>query len=135
METHLLIDIPKIAFQPTELIRGKILWSVPQAPQAMRLTLGWGTEGRGTVDEKIESERKWITNEVAGEEPFELQLPASPYSFAGQLVSLGWFLELSTHKGKQSTDLDIIVSPHGKPIDLPFLNEGRKKSFSFFGNR
>ena len=135
METHLLIDVPKNTFQPTEIICGKILWAVPQPPKEVILTLGWATQGRGTVDEEIESELTWVTSELAGEEPFEFQLPASPYSFSGQLISLRWFLQLSTRKGKHMTDFDIVVSPNGAPVDLPHIHESRKKSFSFFRNR
>lgn len=135
MDTHLFIDIPNVVFRPAAIVRGKLLWSVAIPPQEIHLTLGWGTEGRGTVDTKIECELKWATDALAGEEPFVFQLPASPYSFSGQLISLSWSLAVSTRKGKASTHLDIVVSPYGTPIDLPFIDEGRKKSFSLFGNR
>lgn len=102
----------------------------------MQLSLGWWTEGRGDRDAKIETELEWITNETAGQEDFEIKLPTSPYSFEGHLISLKWALELRSKKGDSSKTLDITVTPNGKEISLPLIeDESKRKPFSFRRSR
>ena len=106
-----------------------------QKPEVVRLTLGWWTDGRGSKDAKIEAVKEWQTDEIAGREAFEFQLPGSPYSFSGTLISLTWGLELSVKKGKAKILRELVLSPTGTPPNLPHLDEGKRKSISIFGRR
>lgn len=135
MSAELLIDIPKTVYRPGGTVTGEVLWSVDEAPGAVELTLGWWTEGRGTKDATIEAETRWETAAPAGKERFSLQLPASPYSFSGQLITLKWALELRTREGGHSVTQEIVVSTGPGAVDLPKIDESRRKSFSFFGRR
>lgn len=136
METDLFIDLPRSIYRPGETISGQILWALNKSPEKMQLSLGWWTEGRGDRDAKIETELEWITNETAGQEDFEIKLPTSPYSFEGHLISLKWALELRSKKGDSSKTLDITVTPNGKEISLPLIeNESKRKPFSFRRSR
>lgn len=135
MDENIFIDIESTHFEPGQRVTGKILWAVEKAPKEVSLTLGWSTEGRGTTDHKVESELKWETEALSGEEPFEFTLPASPYSFDGSLISLSWELSLSLKKGKAESNLPITVSPNASPITLSQLeNESKRKPFSFKSN-
>jgi hypothetical protein len=118
MDDTIYIDLEQTQLQPGQHFSGKILWALVKAPKEVRLTLGWFTEGRGTSDHKIEAERSWTTEATSGEEAFEFPLPASPYSFDGQLISLNWELKLSVKKGKAEHQLPIIVSPHAQAVEL-----------------
>jgi len=132
METDLYIDLSKTAYRPGETLRGEILWALDASPKSLHLSLGWWTEGRGTKDAKIEFEREWTTDEVAGREPFEVKLPKTPYSFDGQLISLKWALELRTGKGGHEQLLDLVVAPGDSPVELPLIeDDSPKKPFSF----
>lgn len=98
MTDSLFIDIPKDQYAPGSTIRGTILWALERSPQELSLSLGWWTEGRGDKDAKVVEELHWETTQTSGEESFELNLPQSPYSFDGHLISLKWALELSVKK-------------------------------------
>ena len=56
MDDTIFIDLTTTELQPGQHFTGKILWALEKAPQEVRLTLGWFTEGRGTTDRKIEAE-------------------------------------------------------------------------------
>ncbi|MFP4070404.1 MAG: hypothetical protein ACLFVC_09525 [Opitutales bacterium] len=132
MDTDLYIDLPRTTYRPGATLSGEILWALKQSPESLHLSLGWWTEGRGTKDAKIEVEREWSTREPAGREAFEFQLPETPYSFDGQLISLKWALELRSGKGGHECLMDLVLSPGGAPIELPLLeDESPRKSFSF----
>lgn len=135
MNTSLYIDLPKSHYAPGETISGRILWALEKPPESLRLTLGWWTEGRGNKDASIEASQEWETTNLAGEEAFTFTLPPSPYSFSGTLITLKWAIELKLRKGKQTAMESILVSPVDHLIELPHLDEGRKKSFSFVSHR
>lgn len=135
MTPKLYIDLSKIRYAPGETISGNILWALEEPPPELRLTLGWWTEGRGTKDFKIEDSREWESVAAAGEEAFTLHLRASPYSFSGTLITLKWAIELNAPSQKATAVEAIVVAPGDTPIDLPHLDESRKKSFSLFRNR
>ena len=132
MDDSIFIDLTTTELQPGQQFTGKILWALEKAPQEVRLTLGWFTEGRGSTDRKIEAELSWTSDATSGEEPFEFTLPPSPYSFDGTLISLNWALTLSVKKGKATHQLPITVSPHAEAIALSAVpNESKRKPFSF----
>jgi len=125
METNLYIDLPLTVFLPGDPVSGKILWALDRPPGKIFLSLGWWTEGRGSKDAKVEAELEWETSAVAGEEAFTFTLPDTPYSFSGHLVSLKWGLELTAAKGADKQVQEIVVSPHGVPVELPHLEDKR----------
>lgn len=130
MDENLFIDLESTHYEPGQRIAGKLLWAIEKAPKEVRLTLGWYTEGRGSMDHKVEAKLHWTTEATSGEEPFEFILPASPYSFEGSLISLIWELSLTVKKGKAEYNLPITVSPHPSPISLSRVeNESKRKSF------
>lgn len=136
METNLFIDIAKTDYQPGGQVSGKILWALNKPPGEIILSLGWWTEGRGTKDAKIVEEKVWKTEQVAGEETFSFDIPESPYSFNGQLISLKWGLELSARKDRQKNLQEISVSPWGVSVDLQQIaNESSGEPISFIRNR
>ena len=136
METNLYIDLVNTIYLPGDTVTGKILWALNEPPEQVLLSLGWWTEGRGSKDAKIESELEWDTMEVAGERAFQFHLPNTPSSFNGQLISLKWGLELTVLNGDEKQVTELIVSPHGVPVELPKVkDESSGKSFSFIRNR
>lgn len=136
MDTNLYIEVADPAITPGGTINGKVLWALEKPPGEMLLSLGWWTEGRGSRDARIVEETSWSDPPLAGEDTFAFKVPASPYSFNGQLISLKWGLELSVKESRDKQLLEITVSPWGVAVDLPKVaNESSRKSISFLGNR
>ena len=48
----------------------------------------------------------------------KLQLPESPYSFSGSLISLLWSLELIVDGGRCSTQVELVIAPERREIVL-----------------
>jgi hypothetical protein len=49
---------------------------------------------------------------------WRVRLPNGPYSFSGQLISLVWSLQLTVDPTGDATELEIIVAPQGREIQL-----------------
>lgn len=136
MSHQLQIQLPKVAYQPGETIQGTLRWNLPKAPGAIEITLGWWTTGKGTQDSKIEAELEFPASGYTGTHNFQLKIPLSPHSFEGHLISLKWALEARTSAGKNTQNIDLVVSPHGTPVALPFIaDESKRKSLSFRSRR
>ncbi len=132
---NLFIDLKQTTHKPGATLSGEILWALEKPPELVKLSLGWFTEGRGTVDAKIVVSEQWSTVETAGQETFSFTIPAGPYSFEGHLITLKWTLELTLKNGKANTSLPLVISLDETPVELNLINEGSNKSFSFKSNR
>ncbi len=109
------LDGGRLSHRPGERITGQVNWS---GSAAARLELLWTTRGRGDVDTQVVAHCSW-TGDVAVPQsrPFAFDLPATPWSFSGKLVTLLWRLRLVLDGGLE-TAADIVVSPVELPIDL-----------------
>ena len=105
-------------FLPGEELAGEVSWQTDSAPGPVELRLFWHTEGKGTRDvEVIES----ISFNVPGRQDrrdFRFQLPESPYSFSGKLISVVWALELVLPSTGDTERIDIVISPTRAEIAL-----------------
>jgi hypothetical protein len=108
----------KTGFLPGEELAGEVSWQTDSAPGPVELRLFWHTEGKGTRDvEVIES----ISFNVPGRQDrsdFRFQLPDSPYSFSGKLISVVWALELVLLSTGETERLEIVISPTRAEITL-----------------
>jgi len=114
----LTIHVDKEQFIPLEHIKGKVSWNVNEPPRCVTLHVGWHTAGRGTKDSCVEYEQEWTTDQLTGEEPFSFSLPHAPYSFAGKLIELMWYISLEVDKGDTYTLKDIVVGPKAQRVNL-----------------
>ena len=114
----LTIELQKVCFAPSDVIRGTARWSLEGVPKCVTLHIGWYTIGRGTKDACVEFEKEWETAFSSGAEAFEFSLPHAPYSFAGKLIELKWYVSLEVEKGDAYARKDIVVSPQDAPISL-----------------
>ncbi len=114
-EARIVLEGDRTAWRPHDRVRGEVFWS--NSTKA-RLELLWTTRGRGDVDTETIAAIEW-TSPVgeAQAQPFTLELPAAPWSFSGELVTLIWRLRLLLDAGVEATT-DIIVSPTGAAVDL-----------------
>ncbi len=62
-------------------------------PRAVRVSVGWRTEGRGDEDSEILLEETLHTGELPigrREFPFAVQLPEAPISYVGNYIKIVW---------------------------------------------
>jgi len=103
---------------PGQVVEGTLGWRLDDAPKSAVLRLFWYTEGKGTMDVGVVEDLSLPTHlpEIRG--TFRFSLPAAPYSFQGQLISLRWAIELILNNGKLVERLPLIVSPWVEQVTL-----------------
>lgn len=111
------VDGGHVAYAPGEEISGRISWEFDARPESVELRLFWYTSGKGDRDSAVIDSVEVENPPPCGEEAFRFQLPESPYSFSGKLISLVWALELVTEP-EAVERLDFILSPTGTELDL-----------------
>jgi hypothetical protein len=114
------IDGSRTSFQPGEVVAGTADWKLdgPARPgDAVELRLLWFTSGRGTRDAERIATAEFESPAEEDHRPFRFELPRSPYSFEGRLITLTWALEAAI-AGKSLGRLELTVSPTGEPVRL-----------------
>lgn len=118
--TELSIDLTedRTGFAPGEEIRGTVAWSTDQPGEKIELRLFWFTRGKGTEDAGVLETIPFNQPSPHETRPFRFVLPAEPYSFSGQLVSLVWALELVASGSKTVVRREIEVGPDRREVRL-----------------
>lgn len=111
-------------------MRGTVQWSGPQQPESARLQLFYFTEGQGTRDVVVEARQAFTAPLAHDNREFEFQLPPTPWSFSGKLVSVHWAIELILNRPPRDdlARLELIVSPTHEVIDLYDHSDAPNKS-------
>jgi len=105
-------------FKPGETLRGLAGWRLDQPATSIDLRLFYYTEGKGTQDVVIIHTTSLDNPLQRGSHPFQFDLPATPYSFSGNLISLIWAVEMIVRPSNESTRLPFILSSNGEEIVL-----------------
>lgn len=105
-------------FVPGEILQGRVGWQSDAAIKKAELRLFYFTSGRGTRDVEVVNTQVWKNPSSAEKQEFSFNLPAGPYSFSGQLISLEWALELVISPGNHTERLEFTLSPDGNEVDL-----------------
>lgn len=117
-ELKILLRDERRNFRPGETVEGVAGWRLDQAPQSIELRLFWFTRGKGTEDVGVVNRLCFDAPQREEGRRFSFALPAEPYSFSGQLISLIWALELVAEPGERSTRVELVLSPTGREILL-----------------
>jgi len=117
-DLKILLRDERLNYRPGETIEGVAGWRLDQPPKSVELRLFWFTRGKGTEDVGVVNQVNFSEPQLEEGRKFSFTLPADPWSFSGQLVSLIWALELVAQPGDQSTRVEIVVSPSGQEIQL-----------------
>jgi hypothetical protein len=117
----------RTAFAPGEELTGTATWKLDQPPRAVELRVFWFTRGWGTEDAGVVETVRFDHPLPEEARPFRLQLPASPYSFSGKLISLRWALELVAQPSKAVVRQEITIAPGGEEVVLDSLPETKPK--------
>ena len=112
------IENDRSQFVPGEVLRGRVGWQTSSPPEKVELRLFWWTTGSGTRDVIVAATELWANPGADSLEPFEFTLPAGPYSFSGELITLNWALELVVDSNINPERLELTLSPDGTEVDL-----------------
>jgi hypothetical protein len=118
--TELTIELTedRAGFVPGEEVSGTVSWSTEQTGEELQLRLFWFTRGKGTEDAGIVEKLQFDRPSPHETRPFRFRLPAGPYSFSGQLISLVWALELVASGSKTVVRREIEVGPDRREVRL-----------------
>lgn len=116
------------AFEPGGQIIVTAHWQLDEQPHDVELRLLWYTEGKGDRDEEIVQSLQFDSPAVSDSKRFGIQLPESPYSFSGKLISLIWALELTVAPSGETCREEFVMAPGGEEIVLSSALEPTRAS-------
>jgi hypothetical protein len=117
-ELKILLRDERLNYHPGETIEGVAGWRLEHPPRGVELRLFWFTRGKGTEDVGVVNSMNFPSPQAEEGRKFSFALPAEPWSFSGQLVSVIWALELVAQPGNHSTRVEFAMSPTGREIQL-----------------
>lgn len=118
------IELDHFHHQPFQQLTGKVRVLAETASQAMELRIFWFTQGRG--DEEVGIEHRQKVTPQQGLAHFSFQLPAHPYSFAGQLITLAWAVEVVDEKENSLDLVPFLLSPTGEEMQLEVVPDNTR---------
>jgi len=110
--------------RPGERVEGVVSWSLDVAPTSVVVALVWHTEGKGTTDTEVVHRTEIDDADAADSRTFSFEIPPSPWSFSGTLISLVWAVELMISRPGQGDLVErrvIVVGPAREEVDLTTL--------------
>ncbi len=130
-ESRIILDRRPGAYVPGEAIRGRVDLSAMQGCAVVaEVQLVRQIRGKGHGADEIVARRG--IDVVGLSASFELAAPASPYSFSGRLISVGWMVRLALLRdmptgpadGGMICEVEIVIAPRRSEI-LLFAGEQR----------
>jgi len=117
-ELRILLQDEQKNFRGGETVEGVAGWRLEKPPKSVELRLFWFTRGKGTEDVGVVNQIRFDAPQQEEGRKFSFTLPAEPWSFSGQLISLIWALELVAEPGGHTTRVELVVSPTSQEILL-----------------
>ena len=104
------------AYRPGATVHGTVRWFLLDPPASVELRLFWFTRGKGTEDVKVVETTSFDSPAAEASLPFQVRLPAEPYSYAGRLIAIIWAIEVVAKPGGETARIEITVSPTGQEV-------------------
>ena len=117
-ELEIKTRLDKTNFLPGEELAGEVSWQTESSPGRVELRLFWHTQGKGMRDVEVVDTKIFDNTGPHDRRAFQFQLPDSPYSFSGKLISVVWALELVLGSTGETERLEIVISPTRSEITL-----------------
>jgi hypothetical protein len=117
-DVQLLIEDEEKAFEPGDALIAQAQWDLSSPPKYLELALVWYTSGKGDRDFKVVERLRLEDLPASGSRRLGIQLPDSPWSFSGKLISLKWALELKVYPGKARARQEFVMAPGRQEIVL-----------------
>lgn len=104
--------------RPGETLQGLVTWSATCAPRRVEVRLFWFTTG--VAPQQIGLAEKTVFNQPVAQDSrrFAFVLPATPWSFQGQLTVLRWAVEAVLLPSRTCARTIFDCSPHREAILL-----------------
>jgi hypothetical protein len=112
------IDGARDRFSPGERVEGLASWELEEAPDSLEVRLFWSTSGRGDEDQDVVEVQPVQAPAASGWSRFAFDLPAGPYSFSGQLITLAWAIELVAPRERMAASALLVVAPGGQEVRI-----------------
>jgi hypothetical protein len=126
----------RTAFEPGDELAGQATWQLNKLPHTVELRLFWFTSGAGNQDIGVVETVRFEQFSMNDSRSFRFRLPAAPYSFEGNLITLNWALELVGSPFKEVERVEVVIAPGGKAVQLGTLPQSEEKKTLFgFGKR
>lgn len=119
------IELDHFNHQPFQALSGRVKITGPIAAKSIQLRVFWFTQGRG--DEEAEVVHRMTIDPHELVTAFNWKLPAAPYSFAGQLITMAWAVEVVDNKENSLDLVPFLLSPSGEEIQLEAVPDTSKK--------
>ena len=119
------IELDHFHHQPFQPLTGRVRVTGPITAKQMELRVFWFTRGRG--DEEAEICHRLPLNAQEGASEFSWKLPAAPYSFAGQLITLAWAVEVVDERENSLDLVPFLLSPSGEEVQLEAIPDKSKR--------
>ena len=117
-ELAIKLNRPSGRYLPLEELIGEVTWSLAQEPRSITVHLLWRSQGRGAQDVVIVASEQITSLTRQGSAGFSFLLPAEPYSFSGELISLAWLVEASVDGGQIAQQAAFTMSASGSEVQL-----------------
>ena len=128
------LDDNRTAFEPGEVLKGRVVWSLDRVPEAITVSLFWSTGGKAISDEREVQHWSLPATGGRGEQPFDLRLPTEPYSFNGTITSLAWTIRAIASPPEMVASREIVIAPGAALLHLGKVPEDKRtKSWIRFG--
>jgi len=114
----LQILLKKSIYRPGELLKWAVEWEFDSTPSKITVEVSWTTSGKGTDDSENVFTEDWTPDSATGQRTFEYQLPRGPISVRGNLVSINWQIECTSHHPKAQDQEPFVLSHMDKPVQL-----------------
>lgn len=119
------IELDHFHHQPFQMLSGKVRVTGPVKAKKLELRIFWFTRGRGDEEAEIVHRQSIDPNQALSD--FAWQLPSQPYSFAGQLITLAWAVELVDAKERSLDLVPFLLSPNGAELQLEVVADDFSK--------
>ena len=120
MSYQLNIELHNNICLPESTLSGKASWQLKKQPRSVYVRLFWKTAGKGSEDTEIVAQCVVPQPSQQQEFNFSFELPDSPYSYQGNLLSISWGVEVVI--GKRSEMASFVMAPDGIIRNISILN-------------
>lgn len=109
-KVHLILDSSKERFHTSGTVTGLVQWSLPVV-DTVTVSLIWYTSGSIGMDGEVVDSVSIKSMDPTGETRFELDIPSTPHTYAGNLFAVNWAIEAVTNCGAGDL-VEISVKPN-----------------------
>ncbi len=122
------ITLESSTLHPGGTLRGTVSWGIPHPPRKLEVRVFWYNGEPGSGEARTIGSLE-LGEAQEGSRGFDFALPELPWSVTGQVVKVGWAIELVEKKSGSLALADFTMSPDGGvamlgKVDEPWSGKG-----------